>query len=226
MAEGSNFHPFDKDAPTKISERYLPHWFQPGAATFVTFRTYDSMPQCAIELWQERLKLFLRSYKLCEELVGSRALAQMPPMIQRTFDNYRSSVFHKLLDKGYGECLLRHPRYSAVVAETLQYYDGQQYELERFVVMPNHVHMLAAFRKEYDMRRSLENCLHYSAMRINELRGEEGPFWQAEPFDHCIRNAEQFCWIQKYIKQNPKKARLRPGNFYYWERSNGMSQQS
>ncbi len=38
------FHALDPHAEIEVAERYLPHWLQVGAATFVTFRTADSIP--------------------------------------------------------------------------------------------------------------------------------------------------------------------------------------
>ena len=36
---------FDSGVEVGKSERLLPHWYQPGVATFITFRTADSMPK-------------------------------------------------------------------------------------------------------------------------------------------------------------------------------------
>ena len=41
MSEQAVFQAFDPDAELEISVRDLPHWFQPGVAIFVTFRTFD-----------------------------------------------------------------------------------------------------------------------------------------------------------------------------------------
>ncbi len=136
---------------------------------------------------------------------------------RRAFENYRQSCFHKVLDKGFGEMLTSKVRTLCDCGGDSTFYNGTHYDLDRFVVMPNHVHMLVAFRKEFDMRHTLENCLHYSANQINRVIGRWGSFWQAEPFDHCIRNENQFEWIQNYIKANPKKARLPKGCYHYWE---------
>ena len=219
MGDEISFGEFDKDADIEKSERNLPHWFQPGTATFVTFRTEDSMPQAAIELRNRRLRLFLDAHGFDKNIELDAAVAQMADNTRQAFENYRQSCFHKVLDKGFGECLLRRPELSAIVADTLLFYNGTRYDLDRFVVMPNHVHMLVAFRKQFEMRHTLENCLHYSARNINAALGRFGSFWQAEPFDHLVRNENQFKWIQNYIKENPKKARLSKGCYRYWERS-------
>jgi type I restriction enzyme R subunit len=69
-----------------------------------------------------------------------RDLASRTRIQRRLFavrDNY--------LDAGYGRCLLGNPQYSAMVLTSLQHFDEDRYFLTDAVVMPNHVHFLAAF---------------------------------------------------------------------------------
>ena len=54
------FDLFDPEAEVDVSERQLPHWFQPGVITFVTFRTADSIPQSVLQLWLEELVNYCR----------------------------------------------------------------------------------------------------------------------------------------------------------------------
>ncbi len=84
-----------------------------------------------------------------------------------------------------------------------------------FVVMPNHVHLLAAFPTADAMRDQCDSWLHYAAFRINQTIGEKGKFWQQEVFDHLVRNPEQYEYLRQYIADNPKKARLGPNDYYH-----------
>src|SRR5258708_3682020 len=48
---------FDQSQDFEIIYRKLPHWLQPGAVAFITWRTWDSMPakiirQCQAELFR------------------------------------------------------------------------------------------------------------------------------------------------------------------------------
>ncbi len=45
------FRPFDPDGPVRVYVRHLPHWRQPGATYFVTFRQDDSIPQSVLAEW-------------------------------------------------------------------------------------------------------------------------------------------------------------------------------
>ena len=51
-----------------------------------------------------------------------------------------------------------------------------------------------------------DSWLHYTAVRINQAIDEKGKFWQQEPFDHLVRNPEQYEYLRRYIAENPHKA--------------------
>ncbi|MCC7337107.1 MAG: hypothetical protein IT422_18600 [Pirellulaceae bacterium] len=59
MDDFVSFGVFDKAANVDIDRRFLPHWFQPGVATFITFRTADSMPREVVEKWRAELRAWL-----------------------------------------------------------------------------------------------------------------------------------------------------------------------
>ncbi len=41
----------------------------------------------------------------------------------------------------------------------------------------------------------------------------QGRFWQQDGFDHLVRSVEQFDYLRRYIADNPRKARLRAGEY-------------
>jgi hypothetical protein len=45
------FRFFDQQADIGIVERKLPHWSQPGTVTFITWRTFDSLPTAVVKGW-------------------------------------------------------------------------------------------------------------------------------------------------------------------------------
>jgi type I restriction enzyme R subunit len=112
--------------------------------------------------------------------------------------------------------MARRNELAQIVDKSLLHFDGDPYELTDFVVMPNHVHLLAAFRDERFMLAQCDSWKHFTAVQINRALGRKGRFWQQDGFDHLVRSAEQFDFLRTYIAGNPKKARLRPGEFIYW----------
>ena len=58
--------------------------------------------------------------------------------------------------------------------------------------------------------------MRFTGRAINRLMSKTGEFWQSEPFDHIVRNEDQFRYLQNYILENPLKARLREGESLFW----------
>jgi putative transposase len=85
-----------------------------------------------------------------------------------------------------------------------------------FVVMPNHVHLLAAFPDEAAMLEQCESWKHFTAARINRTLGQKGRFLQPDAFDHLVRSERQLAFLRRYIADNPKKAGLRVGQYVHY----------
>ena len=134
---------------------------------------------------------------------------------QQQFKMEFNRVREDFMDTCQGRCLLRCSELSTIVANSLLHFDGDRYRMGDFVIMPNHVHILAAFATEETMQEQCDSWLHYTAFRINQAIGEKGKFWQQEPFDHLVRSPEQYEYLRQYIANNPRKAGLTSGEFYY-----------
>jgi REP element-mobilizing transposase RayT len=81
------------------------------------------------------------------------------------------------------------------------------YELDAYVVMPNHVHLLV-FPKT-SPSRFLKSIKSYTAREANKMLTRTGqPFWQSETYDHWVRDAQERQRIRAYIENNPVKAGL------------------
>ena len=117
------------------------------------------------------------------------------------------------LDDCHGACVLRRPELSQIVADSLRHFDGDRYELTDFVVMPNHVHVLAAFPRSEAMLQQCDSWKHFTATKINRILGVKGRLWQQDGFDHLVRSSEQFEYLRDYIASNPIKAKLKPNDY-------------
>ena len=206
---------FDPTADVEISQHVRPHWSQTGAVVFITFRLADSIPKKVLNRWDREKREWLRARGRLSVGDWKSAVRLLPDRERIAFHRRFDRIRESFLDTCHGECLLRAPDYRRVVVETLDYFDRQRYRLGDFVVMPNHVHLLAVFNRAESMRRQCRSWLHYSAYRINQLRGQKGKIWQQEPFDHLARSPRQYEYLRKYIEQNPVKAGLRPGEYEY-----------
>jgi putative transposase len=223
------FSALDRDAEIEITERFLPHWFQAGAATFVTFRTADSIPKEVIARWRQELVEWLQRQRLPESLsyyvlvrrdeFFHQLFDHLSMRQQREFNRLSDRLFHRSLDECHGECLLRYHEFSQIVSDSILFFDAKKYDLDRFVVMPNHVHAIVQFRSGANLKTVSESWMRFTARQINSLSKKSGAFWQPEPFDHIIRSSEQFLYLQGYIADNPRRANLKEGEYRYWERS-------
>jgi type I restriction enzyme R subunit len=90
--------------------------------------------------------------------------------------------------------------------------------LTDFVIMPNHVHVLAAFPAAKQMLEQCGSWKHYTAVQINRALGRQGRFWETDVFDHLVRSAEQFEHFRDYIARNPQEARLGRDEAWHFSR--------
>jgi putative transposase len=211
------FELFDPEMDLRITVGNLPHWYQPGVTYFITFRTNDSLPAAVLDLWCRRRDDWLRRHGIdtgtSKWLHGLRSL---PIKQQQEFHNAFSRELLDSLDKGHGECVLRRTDLAAIVAESLRHDDGKRYFLGDFVVMPNHVHLLACLLGETVIEKQCYSWKKYTATEINRALGRHGRFWQEESFDHLVRSPEQFEYLRRYIAENPRKAGLQNGEYLHW----------
>jgi type I restriction enzyme R subunit len=140
-------------------------------------------------------------------------LETLPGHVTREFKRYISDRWNDHLDALHGACVFRRAELARIVADSLCHFDGERYLLTDYVVMPNHVHLLAAFPDEDAMLGQCESWKHFTARVVNRELGRKGRFWQQDGFDHLVRSAEDFEHYRRYIAGNPVRARLGPGEF-------------
>jgi putative transposase len=211
---------FDPQGEVTIYYRRLPHWDQPGAMCFITWRTIDSIPAEVLGRWRVERAIWLRQNKIDPHAINWREqLMALPVAARRDYHTRFTSPWMECLDECHGACVLRQPELSAIVAESLLHQDGAEYEVSDFVIMPNRAHVLAQFQSEGGMKTCCQNWKHYTARRINAELRQSGHFWQAESFDHLVRSPEQFEYLRGYIERNPVVAGLQPEEYRLYRNS-------
>jgi type I restriction enzyme R subunit len=175
------------------------------------------MPRAVVERWHVDLRDWLRHNGMTmADNSPLPSVDQVPQVLQQQFRKKRDRLFHKSLDECHGKCVLRRRELAEIVMNSLRHFDGQRYDLDSAIVMPNHVHVLVQFRPPTTCRAQCESWLHFTATRINRELGLKGAFWQSEPFDHLVRSVEQFVYLRRYIAENGIKAKLPDTDYYYW----------
>jgi REP element-mobilizing transposase RayT len=81
------------------------------------------------------------------------------------------------------------------------------YDLHAYVVMANHVHVLLF--PHLSPSRLLQSLQGSTAREANRFLGRTGEsFWQAESYDHWVRDQREWDRIKAYIQNNPVTAGL------------------
>ena len=205
---------FDPNQEYAVIERGLPHWSQAGTVAFITWRTWDSLPEKVIRQWQEERSAWLIRHNIDPMSPDWEVrLCSLNPNLLRELKQILSDRWNDHLDACHGSCVLRQSELSKIVADSLLHFDGDRYDLTDFVVMPNHVHLMAAFPDADSQLKQCESWKHFMATKINALLKRTKRFWQQDAFDHLVRSNEQFDHLGRYIADNPKKANLKPGEF-------------
>ena len=162
------------------SRGYLPHFDADDRSQFLTFRLFDSMPQELLDKWRTELP---------------------------TDAQFRKKV-ERFLDAGYGSCWLGRDDVATMVSNSLRFHDGDKYDLESWVVMPNHGHVLLTPREGHHLDEIEHSIKSYTANPANKILGRHGQFWAIESFDRYIRDRRHYNAVIRYIENNPVKARL------------------
>jgi putative transposase len=161
------------------SHRRLPHQYPDDKWLFVTWHLHGSIPH--------------GRYPPPGKLSSGQAFVWM----DRYLDTARTGPMY-LRNQHVAQCVVD----SMLEGERLG-----QYRLRAFVVMGNHVHVL--LKPRTIVSRLLQSLKGRSAREANRILGRTGEkFWQAESYDHWVRDTAELERIAAYIENNPVKAGL------------------
>ena len=206
--------PDKKNDPPDIVMRhgaYLPHWTRARATYAVTFRLADSLPQAVLAAWrQEREEIIELAEKQGRPLSFSE---------QESLRVLQSEKVETYLDAGCGACSLREPQVAEAVEAALRHFDGEHYRLHAWCVMPNHVHTVIEPAEAYELSGIIHSWKSFTAKSANRILARTGIFWQAEYYDHIIRDEAEFAHALRYIEENPQRAGLKEWPWVYVARA-------
>ena len=111
------------------------------------------------------------------------------------------------LDRGEGGAPLA-SEHRSMVADALQAFDIERYDLHAWCVMPNHVHTLLTQYDGFPLGGTIRSWKNFSARRINVARGASGRFWAPDYFDRYMRDEADLANTAAYIENNPVVAGL------------------
>ncbi|MBN2064758.1 MAG: transposase [Sedimentisphaerales bacterium] len=185
---------YNPDFATERNRRHLPHWQQNEKFYFVTFRLADSIPVENLFRLECQQKEFLRT--------------NFRPFTANQEQQYQHLFFEKIngwLDNCYGECLLERADIASIVKDAIFYYNDNKYQLDHWVIMPNHVHVLLLLNGDIKIQSVTHSWKSYTGLQINKLVGKTGSLWQSESFDHIVRSQFYLDKYRNYIVSNKER---------------------
>ncbi|MDP4624578.1 MAG: transposase [Akkermansiaceae bacterium] len=196
---------FDKFGDTIITRNHLPHWQQMGATYFVTWRLGDSMPRSLLDALYQKRDVWMKDHP-----------QPWTEEVESEYHRLYSTEIERMMDLGHGTCILK-TECRIILSEVLGKFGGERFVLHSWVAMPNHVHILFTLEDGIRLEDIVGAWKRYSSMKINRLSGGGGALWQKDYYDRLIRDWEHFFRVARYIRKNPKKAKLADGIFTLWE---------
>jgi len=161
------------------SRGYLPH-VEGASIQFITYRLAESIPK-----------------------------DMLSQVVKYKDSNIRKARIEELLDSGLGSCLLKESGCAKIVIDNWKYFDGVDYKILAFVVMPNHVHILIQLLDDKALSKIIWNWKSYTSKAILKLNPEQySPVWMRDYWDRYIRDENHLAASIEYIHNNPVKAGL------------------
>jgi type I restriction enzyme R subunit len=226
MAGNPIFKPFNPDGPLRIYIHDLPHWRQPGATYFVTFRLKDSIPKPVLAEWLELRARFFRANRIDPQWRTSdgdrfvSTYSKILPGVRRAFEREQAKMLHEELDKCQGSCVLNRQPLRKIVCDSLSHFDGTRLWLGDYIVMPNHVHALIQPFDQHELedllgsiKRWTSRCIRQVLELTSELKGDS--FWQHESYDRIVRDREELAAFRRYTARNGIAAKLNSDQYDY-----------
>lgn len=188
----------DRPSTHSFRVRNLPHWLVEDRPYFVTMRLQGTLPDRVVREHQQELDSLRISG------ADSQALLQAK---RKQFLRIES-----ILDAcQQGDQFLSDPRVAKLVQSSLEWLEQDRgWTIFASTIMPNHAHLLLQHLdgRNEALSEDLGQVKSFTSRRANLLVDRCGAFWQAENFDHWIRNEEKFLSCVWYIQNNPVKAGL------------------
>jgi len=170
---------------------------------FVTFRLDDAVLPSRIRRMQEDLADW-----------HSRHPKPWTPELETEYHRRFAWTLEAWLDEGVGTCLMSVPARRAIMEDVLMCFQGDLVEHHAWVIMPNHVHLIAT--PVISMETLVKTWKNISAHRIGR-----GNIWHEKHRDVPIRDAKHFADSVRYIRRNP--VQLRDGTFSIWQNPKALA---
>jgi len=158
---------------------YLPHFDAPNVTQMVTFMLADSFPVARRAEWE--------------------------PILRGTNDSVKRRKLEEWLDRGHGNCWLRQEKAARIAEAVLLEKDGRDFQLQAWVIMPNHVHLVIDVW-DVPLTKLIGLWKGKTSRLINLTLKRRGHLWQEDYFDTLVRDERHLKKARHYTEANPARA--------------------
>lgn len=179
--------------------RNLPHLYYNEGIYFVTFRLYGSIHPNELKQLQKQIQ-------------ENQTLH--PYQQKKIFKKYDAHLDKPVNSIQY----LKHPEIMEICKSSIHHYDGNEYKIICYCIMPNHIHLVfELLNKDRLIGDIVGSIKKYTAKHSNIALGRKGRFWQIESFDRLVRDEVELYFTIRYVLMNP----VNTGLVTDWKKWNG-----
>jgi len=193
-------------------QRHLPHFQPEGATLFITFRLAGSLPLNVLQTLNEELKRQQININQIDD-----------PELRRQAIYFAQKIIFGRWDSGLdnldgGPRWLADPEIADLVEKSIQNRDQNEYSLDAYCIMPNHIHLVCTPLEREGQFIPISEIMHSlkgsTARYANQILHRQGNFWHHESYDHVVRDHQEYERIINYVMENSIRAGL-PANRAY-----------
>ena len=120
-----------------------------------------------------------------------------------------SRIFFATTGTSMGRRLLQSERNASLLVDVLRSLVAERkFELNDFVIMPDHVHLLLTVFDEMTIEKAMQLIKGRFSHRLSHEFGHKGEVWHRGFTEVQVMNRESFEEHREYIAQNPVRAGL------------------
>jgi REP element-mobilizing transposase RayT len=186
--------------------RHLPHIQSSLRPLFMTWRLKFTLPD------------YIKHQLLIRKQAFEAKIASLSPdyqaLQQYSFEKQRFAWFDSQLPLFKGTpAFLTQDNIAPLVIDPLLFHTGSRYTLSAYCLMPNHVHVIIQQERgtadnPFPLSKITQSWKRHSSTKIKKTLGIADSVWQAESYDHVIRNEQELMHYLEYVMENPVQAGL------------------
>ncbi len=168
-----------------------------GEVYYVTFRLADAIPANDLNMLHVARQQWMAVHSLPYDDAE-----------QAAYDKLFNQKIENWLNEGKGGCILSRPECTSIVVDAMCYFDQDQYMLDHWVIMPNHVHAILIPQGRFKIDQIIQSWKQYTSNEINRVTGFMGyHLWHYETIDRLVKDEDNLIDFRNAIVEEAEISR-------------------